>query len=243
MKGYENVYRMHLVPWLPTIVRVDGRHFHTFTKKMKYKKPFDEWLVNTMDKTAIALCKDVMNVRMAYVQSDEISLVLVQGSPDSQAWFDGNILKIASVAASVATQAFNADLPREFAHAQFDARCFVLPPHDVAAYFRWRQADWERNSVQMLARSLYSHKEIDGKDKAAMHDLIHAKGQNWNDLPTHLRRGRCVVKKTAAEYVENPHFKGTVDRSRWVVDTEIPIFSQNPEYIVSKIMEVVSGGK
>lgn len=44
--NYKNISRYYLTRRMPVIVRMDGCHFHTFTKG--FKKPFDEILVNTM---------------------------------------------------------------------------------------------------------------------------------------------------------------------------------------------------
>ena len=35
MKGYENVPRTRLTPRMPMIIRVDGRAFHTYTRRFK----------------------------------------------------------------------------------------------------------------------------------------------------------------------------------------------------------------
>ena len=55
MKGYyEEVTKTKLTRRTPVIIRLDGCHFHTFTKGMK--KPFDEILVKTMQDTMKYLC-------------------------------------------------------------------------------------------------------------------------------------------------------------------------------------------
>lgn len=109
--------------------------------------------------------------------------------------------------------------------AQFDSRVFSIPETDVVNYFLARQQDWTRNSIQMMARSFYSSKECKNKNNGKLQEMIFQKGKNWNDLDTYLKRGRCVVKK---------EFELTcpkIIRAKWVVDNEIPIFSQDREYI------------
>lgn len=70
------------------------------------------------------------------------------------------------------------------------------------------------------------------------------KGINWNDLPTYQKRGSCCIKE---EYAVNDNGEGVevdcvtdVDepvesvafRSRWIIDTNIPIFrDEGREYI------------
>lgn len=106
MKGYENVNRNYLTRRVPVIIRIDGKAFHTFTRG--FKKPFDEILVKSMQDTMKYLCENIQGCVLGYTQSDEITLVLIDYKRlDSCAWFDYNIQKIASIAASMATMAFN----------------------------------------------------------------------------------------------------------------------------------------
>lgn len=106
MKTYENVSRNYLTRRTPVIVRVDGCHFHSFTRS--FDKPYDKVFNNTMADTMKYLCENVQNCVFGYTQSDEITLVLCDYKTlDTAAWFDNNIQKIASVSASLATLAFN----------------------------------------------------------------------------------------------------------------------------------------
>lgn len=241
MKMYEGASRTVLSPRTPVILRVDGKAFHTFTRGAD--KPFDMELTQLMNDTAIALCKQVQGAQIAYVQSDEIS-VLIHGykSFNSSPWFDNQVQKMVSIGAAIATATFNVGLfstkedvkagapalrTKFTPPAMFDARVFTVPEDEVCNYFLWRQQDCSRNSVQMLARSLYSHKECENKNGSQLQEMCHAKGSNWNDVKTQHRRGRCVVKETF-------NVEGTA-RSRWVVDNEIPIFSENREYVTSHL--------
>ena len=106
MKKYEYVSRIYLTPRTPVIIRLDGKAFHTFTRG--FNKPFDMVLVKTMQETMKFLCENIQGCVLGYTQSDEITLVLVDYKKiNSCAWFDYNIQKCASVAASMATMAFN----------------------------------------------------------------------------------------------------------------------------------------
>jgi tRNA(His) 5'-end guanylyltransferase len=75
----------------------------------------------------------------------------------------------------------------------FDARAFNIPLEEVPNYFLWRAKDWERNSVQMLARSRFSQKELHGKDRAKMLTMLEAEGIRWNELPDHLKNGTYIM--------------------------------------------------
>lgn len=208
-KRMKEQYEMRTRTWLPrrtyTIIRLDGKAFHTFTRRMK--RPYDQTFMDMMDKTAISLCSEIQGCKMAYVQSDEISLLLTDFEKiTTDAWFDGQVQKIVSVSASIATAHFNVlnslyqiQVEKkdwsDIKLAMFDSRVFCIPdPIEVENYFIWRQKDAVRNSISMHAQSLYSHKELHGKSQSDMHDMIHAKDQNWDNLPDGFKRGRTFVK-------------------------------------------------
>jgi tRNA(His) guanylyltransferase len=249
MKTYESAYRITLPIRMPVILRIDGKAFHTYTKGCK--RPVDKGLVDCMDETAKYLCKNIQGAQVSYVQSDEISILLNNYHEiDTQSWFDNNLQKMVSISASMASVAFTMNSWRIWGYdeqdydgnecgspilkpAYFDSRAFVMPESDVCNYFLWRQQDATRNSVQMLARTLYSHKQLENKANAELQELCFQKGINWNDCPTTQKRGRCIVKQTSLKEGKNPK-TGEVfmaQRSEWVVDTEIPVFSQDRNYI------------
>lgn len=106
MKGYENISRIYLTRRVPVIIRLDGKTFHTFTRG--FQKPFDRLLMATMQETMKYLCENIQGCVFAYTQSDEITLVLTDyATIKTDAWFGYNIQKMASIAASLATIAFN----------------------------------------------------------------------------------------------------------------------------------------
>jgi tRNA(His) guanylyltransferase len=240
MKSYEDSYRTTLPIRLPVIMRIDGKAFHTYTKGCK--RPLDENLVSVMNETAIYLCKNIQGAQIAYVQSDEISILLNNyKNIDTHSWFDNNLQKMVSVSASMAGAVFTSMSPLIFGGkmklATFDSRAWVIPKEDVNNYFLWRQQDATRNSVQMLARTLYSHKELLGKHNSDLQELCFQKGINWNDCPVSQKRGRCIVKTKTTKQGKNPK-TGQVfesERTEWAVDNKIPIFSQDKSYITQYV--------
>lgn len=103
---YENIPKTKLMRRCPVICRIDGKSFHSFTKG--FKRPFDEVLIKSMQETAKYLCENIQGCVLAYTQSDEISLVLVDYQRfETSAWFDYEIQKMCSIVASMATMAFN----------------------------------------------------------------------------------------------------------------------------------------
>lgn len=224
MKCYEDASRIKLIRRTPVIIRIDGRAFHSFVRQVKAQKPFDERLIGAMTTTAQSLCKEIMGCKLAYLQSDEISLLLTDWEKHTtQAWFDNDLRKICSLSASIATATFNDDYVDARILANFDSRAFNIPREEVCNYFIWRQQDAEKNSVSMYARSLYSHKQLIGKNGSQMQEMMFQKGFNWNDAPAHTKRGFCVVKAF--------YEKGGATRSHWLPDLEIPRFTQNRDYI------------
>ena len=105
-KYYEEIPKAKLMRRCPVILRCDGKAFHTFTRN--FVKPFDEVLIKTMQETTKYLCENIKGCVLGYTQSDEITLVLIDYKDlNSQAWFDYEIQKLCSIAASMATMAFN----------------------------------------------------------------------------------------------------------------------------------------
>ena len=215
MKMYEEASRHVLTPRMPMIIRVDGRAFHTLTRGLD---PWDPMIARSMERSAIALFKEIAGAELAYTQSDEIS-VLVNDfrTLGTQPWFGKVLQKVASVSASIATAHFRHTGERG-QYATFDARAFVIPREEVTNYFIWRQQDATKNSVSMLAQQHFPHSRLQGLNGSQMQDLLHAeKGINWNDLPVWQRRG-IVVK-------------------RGFVDFCPPIFTQDRNYIEQHLTE------
>ena len=121
MKEYEMVSRTRLIRRMPVIIRLDGCHFHTLTRGLD--KPFDKNLMNIMQKTMLELCNKIQGCVLGYTQSDEITLVLVDYQRlESMAWYDNQVQKMCSVAASIATSAFEKALDEEIDELDVDAQ-------------------------------------------------------------------------------------------------------------------------
>lgn len=191
IKKYEFASRTTLLPRSYIVLRVDGKAFHTFTRGMK--RPFDDKLIEAMVKTGEMVAKEMMGFKLGYHQSDEFTFVLTDtDSFESQIWFDGEVQKLCSVTASMFGAYFNKLMGGT--EAIFDCRAFNVPKEDVANVFIWRQRDWERNSLQMFSRSHFSHKQLDNKKKADMHEMLHSKGENWADLKEIYKNGTFILK-------------------------------------------------
>ena len=257
---YEDRTRIKLPRRTFTIIRIDGKAFHTYTRGLE--RPFDEDLIEDMDATAAYLCKNIQGAKFAYVQSDEISLLLTDFDElGTHAWFDNNLQKMVSVAASMATAEFNRlrlmrgfgnyeqtptkgrAIISQFNMAQFDARAFQIPFIDeVENYFIWRQQDAVRNSISSVAQSLYSPRELHGVKTDQMQELIFQKGINWNDYAPRKKRGGIIRKvekvfvrrDTTAEVTQETVVipeSAIYKRNVWELDAETPTFTQDREFI------------
>ena len=243
--NYENITRYYLTRRMPVIIRIDGRAFHTFTRG--FKKPFDDILVSTMQDTMKYLCENIQGCVLGYTQSDEISLVLTDYAElTTDAWFGNNLQKMCSVSASMATVAFNKflydNMPAEEENsgtyykalekgAMFDSRVFTISKEEVCNYLIWRQQDATRNSIQSVGQANFSQKELHGKSCNKIQDMLMLqKGINWNDYSTTLKRGSCCIK-TLIQVLSTEVKGGESPISKWVIDNEIPIFTQDRNYV------------
>lgn len=224
-KDYERCYDFTLPRRLPLVIRVDGRAFHS----LKLTKPFDSSFWAAMMCTAMELCREIQGARLAFFQSDEITVIARDDmSIQTQPWVGKRLSKILSLSAAIATSAFNR--ASDYGPCQFDARAFVVPSMDEAINcLIWRQQDATRNSVQMLARSVFSHKECDRKNTAALLEMLRARAIEWDSLATVYKRGAVVKPVVTMKPV--PQTGQTVPRRGWVVDPETPIFTQDRVYL------------
>ena len=126
--------------------------------------------------------------------------------------------------------------------AMFDSRCFNIPKEEVANLIYWRQLDATRNSIQMVGQANFSHKELQNKSCNDIQDMLFKERNiNWNDFPTHLKRGSCCVKSeattTCAKTVDGEVITQAAERPHWEIDLEIPIFkNEEREYINRRIL-------
>lgn len=214
---YEDALRITLPRQTHVVLRIDGRSFHQFTRDLE--RPYCQPLANALDQAALTLCQEMMGCRFAFGQSDEYSFLLTDYETEkTPMWFDGNLQKIVSVAASVFTAAFAREFPSPKLPS-FDCRVLVIPQaSEVEKYFIWRQLDASANSLNMLASAHYTHEELLGKSEAEKHNLLHEKGLNWAKQPAEFKRGRSIRRDEIGV---------------WIIDRDIPIFQREVSYLQS----------
>jgi tRNA(His) guanylyltransferase len=240
MKRYERASQTVLPRRTYTIIRVDGRAFHTYLRGAR--KPYDEPFMADMDRVAAALCQEISGSVLAYTQSDEISVLAVDfQSPNTEPWFAGEVQKVVSIAAATATAALCTR--RSFSRPLFDARAFTIADQvEVANYFIWRQRDAVRNSIAMAAQAHFSHNRLHGVSTGQMQELLWSeKGVNWNDYPDGCKRGRVVTRQSGEREVSFPHkrtgeIQTVIALRSWWEPQAAPNFTTQPDGFLATVI-------
>lgn len=239
-ENYEKISQTKLMRRTPVAIRIDGKTFHTFTRG--FKKPFDDILIKSMQETMKYLCENIQGCVLGYTQSDEITLILQDYKTfETQAWFDYEVQKMCSISASMTTMAFNKFFNTEVINASvtkdndtlitylraldkgamFDSRCFNIPKEEVTNLLFWRQLDALRNSIQMVGRANFSHKELHGKNASQIDDMLLVRGINFSTYPTHQKRGSCCIRDK---------------EGHWFVDEDIPMFKDEGRNYIERLI-------
>lgn len=231
MKIYENAYRFKLPIRMPIILRLDGCHFHSYTKK--FNKPWDTTIRDAFIHATQVLFKEIGGyLKIAYLQSDEVNCLLTNDDTlTMEPWFDNNLNKLVSVSASILSVAFNEHITQSYAfkeykiksRAFFDSRVFVIPKEEVCNFFFWRQLDCIRNSVSGYAQANFSHKQLHKKNCDDMKEMLLEKKLNWEALEVWEKFGYCIIRKEIE--------KNNVIRHLVEPDWNTPIFSEDRNYI------------
>lgn len=256
MKAFESVGANKLLRKTPVIVRVDGKGFSKFCTR--FTKPYDEFLNKTLCNVMKYICENVQGCKLAERHSDEMSFLLTDWDDiNTGCYFDYKIQKMCSVVASMATAEFcrilykehginiaqySGDIDRAlYKHdilnlnehwPNFDARVFNLPLHEVSNYFYWRNLDATRNSINMLAQSKFSHRELNGVTNDMKQEMLFQKfGINWASLPQEQKTGfYCYKIPTIIPAVDT--MEKTI-RNKW---TTVPACAS-----VVEIRELING--
>ena len=260
-ENYENRAKTYLVRRMPVIIRLDGKAFHTFTRGLKkpYDEIFHNTMNATMKYLCenIQGCKlgytqsDEITLLLtdydtldtdAWFDNNVQKICSVSASMATMAFnqyfalaykeFEENVYEAWNV--SDEEIKYCDTLRKKLHFAMFDSRCFNIPKEEVTNCFVWRQQDATRNAIQMLGQCNFSHKELQGKSCNDIQDMLMTqKGINFNDMPTEFKRGVCCIKKQYPA-VDLSTYSGSIEpitRTCWILDKEIPIFTQDREYV------------
>ncbi|MBO5388427.1 MAG: tRNA(His) guanylyltransferase Thg1 family protein [Lachnospiraceae bacterium] len=257
MKRYEEVSKNYLTRRIPVILRLDGRCFHKFTEGMI--RPFDDKiLLQAMRNSMLRMCEEIPGCVMGYHQSDEVTLVLVDyQSNDTYAWFEYNVQKLTSNAASMMTGFFMEEFndivsnineqavldlshgrtvdyyPENFGEAYlnkvFKAR-FDCKAFNIPKDEVVNNLIWRQQDATRNSLSQLAHSEFS-------YDELHKKKNSEIQDMLVLQRGinwnnLPTRLKRGTTCIKEPDSRGKL---RWKLDYEPPIFTKDREYINSRI--------
>ena len=261
MKSYEGVSRNFLTRRVPAIIRLDGKAFHTFTKGMEkpFDPVLTQAMQETMKYLCENIQGCVLGYTQsdeitlvltdyATIQTDawfgySIQKMCSVSASMATLAFNINFARIAeewgcdnipNCVSSAMCERYNTYF-KKMDTAMFDSRVFSIPKEEVVNCLIWRQQDATRNSIEAVGQANFSHNELHKKTCNMIQEMLWSqRGINWNDFPTELKRGSCCIKRQFEETIDDPRNPGqkiTVCRNRWIIDHEIPIFTQDREYI------------
>ena len=254
---FRNITDYRIVPNGYTLLMFDG---HCFSKMIKntFKKPFDSDFIGMMNETAKYLVEHLQGAKIAYTQSDEISILITDfDTPKTDLLFGGRLCKINSIAASMATSEFNRlftkyqleqiktsedyrfenvidKLLNKVKTVQFDCKCWMVPSeNDMFAHFLWRNLDCMKNSKQQAAQTYIPHKQLIGKTADEGIALLKEKnGIDWNDYSDGMKYGRLIFKKEIELEWNGIPYK----RKKFVVENGFPLNEEgNKEKFINLI--------
>ena len=237
MRVFETAHDLNVLPEMYMVARLDGRSFTRLTKEVhKFEAPFDKKLREIMVETVKHLMDCGFNVFYGYTQSDEISLLFdLQNST-----FGRKVRKYNSILAGEASAKFTSLLGDI---ACFDCRISQLPNKSlVCDYFRWRNEDAHRNSLNAhcywtLREQGKSVKEatkfMEGKSVPEKNELLFQNGINFNDLPLWQKRGVGLYwetyEKDALNKLTGEKVKAV--RNRIKVNYDLPMRDEYSQFI------------
>lgn len=259
--NYENINRFYLTRRMPIIIRTDMKAGHTFTKGMKkpFDDIFVKTMQETMkylceniqgcvlgytqsDEISLVLVDYAELTTDAWFGNNLQKMCSVSASMATLAFNKAFTRNISKQSKRLYTEHLE---EKDAAYietleiamnkgAMFDSRVFTIPKEEVCNYMLWRQQDATRNSILSVGQANFSHKDLHGKSCNNIQDMLMTqKGINWNDYATTLKRGSCCIKVDdgLTAYDEVGNICDYTQRSKWVIDNEIPIFSQDRNYI------------
>lgn len=261
MKAYESIPKTFLTRRVPVIIRLDGKAFHTFTRGMKkpFDNILIQTMQDTMkylceniqgcvlgytqsDEITLVLTDYETITTDAWFGYNVQKMTSISASMATLAFnkfFEENcnIVWDSYYEAWNHTEEetkYNEMLYSKLNKALFDSRVFSIPKEEVCNCLIWRQQDATRNSIQSVGQANFSQKQLHGKSCNIIQDMLFTeKGINWNDFPTDCKRGSCCYKQEVEKEITIPKTgeKMIVNRNEWYIDKDIPIFTQERNYV------------
>lgn len=261
MKEYEKRNQYYLQKRTPVAIRADGRCFHTFTKG--FQRPFDKILMTSMQKTAKYMCENIQGAKFAYIQSDEITIILVDyDTLETDCWFNYRIDKMCSIAASMATMTFNKFFAENVKHwASISGReMFEALTSEQRMTYEHTLNNAVEKGAMFDARCFNIPKEevtnlIYWRQLDAIRNSIQMVGQanfshkelqnkSCNQIQDMLMTDKGInwndlptyQKRGSCCIKEEYYIDSTSVRTRWIIDEEIPIFKGKDRDYIEKLI-------
>ena len=272
MKDYESISKTRLMKRCPVICRIDGKAHHTFTRGFKrpfdevYMKSMQEttkYLCENLQGVVLGYTQSD-EITLVFVDYEKFntspyfdyevqklcSIIASMATMAFNKFFAENVraYEFSDDTWSEELKTFDtsrADVYKKALEkgAMFDARVFNIPKEEVTNCVYWRQLDASRNSIQMVGQANFSHKELHCKTCNDIQDMLMLqKNINWNDFPTHQKRGTCVVRNKiiveSNDITETVMLRDTTkSENEWIIDTEMPLLKgEGREYIDRLVM-------
>lgn len=243
MRRFEQSLDRTMLEGIYVVARLDGHGFTRLTKKeWNLEAPFDIRFRDAMVETTKHLMDCGFRMIYGYTQSDEISL-LFHLKDDA---FGRKERKWVSLLASEASVAFSMHTGRA---AVFDNRLVPLPSEEnVVDYFRWRQEDAHRNSLNshcywcLRKEGMSADKaqeRMSGISNGEKNEILFERGINYNDLPLWQKRGVGMYYRDEQRQGYNPKTKETTlcMRRALHVDMELPMGQDYAQLITTIVDE------
>ena len=250
------------------LVHIDGRSFSKMVKN-KFEKPFSYDFITMMNKTAVYLCENIQGAQLAYVQSDEITLLLKKATPESDIFFGGRLCKMHSIISSLATAKFNQLMfqyklqkfnsnnvtdeslieNRDYVKFigeqqlfQFDCKVWDVPTSNEAmSWFLFRNIDCVRNSKQQTAQTYLPHKVLMGKNTDEQIRLLFDKeGIDGNKFDDGVKYGRLIIRENV-EYTREENGKTiSFNRSKWNIKNGMDLTNPDNRGILKNLCNALN---
>ena len=241
MRQFEKSLDRKMLEGIYLVARLDGHGFTKLTKKWQLEKPFDIKFRYAMIETTKHLMDCGFRMIYDYTQSDEISLLFHLNDET----FGRKDRKLISILAAEASVAFSMYIGQA---AIFDNRLVPLPTEEnVVDYFRWRQEDAHRNSLNShcywaLRKEGISandaQKRLFGISNSEKNELLFERGINYNNLPLWQKRGVGIYFRNEDRQGFNPITNETTScvRRSLYIEMELPI-GQGYSRLISTVLE------
>jgi tRNA(His) 5'-end guanylyltransferase len=241
MRIYETAHDKIVLPGMYMVARIDGRGFTKLTKETHpFEAPFDPRFRDYMVETVKHLMNCGFNVVYGYTESDEISLLFHL----EETAFGRKHRKYNSILAGETSAKFSLQLG---SLAAFDCRICELPNRQlVVDYFRWRNEDAHRNSLNahcywQLRKDNHTRQSatntIEKMSTADKNELLFRYNINFNDLPSWQKRGIGIYWAEMEKEGVNPKTgeQVFVKRRQLYVNQELPIKDEYNRFIQEMI--------